>query len=209
MGIGSQVVRWAPPPGRCRSVFAAIPSGPLDYGFVALVVPVRPASWPAGGSCVKARTTSTSGCPSRSRPLVHGHRLHPGCSACSSALRWGCWRPDWPGWPAVCRTRAPHRHRTRPPVDGTVAGRGSGDRRRDRLRGRAVAGTPAQRRRTGTGPLIPVAGRVFRLQEGRGSARPSWTRQEESARSARAGGGMPGTRGPGRKTPPKPGRPAA
>ena len=133
-------------------VFAALPAGSLDFG-------VRGA-----GGAGPRRDPGRLVVPARRRkplrrmalhqdpcPLVHRHGLHPGARRDGRRRRRAARGGTGLAGPRLRRHRAAHGHRTRPAPDGTVRGRGSGDRRRDRLRGRTVAGTPAEAARSGPG----------------------------------------------------------
>ena len=131
-------------------VFAALPSGSLDFGFVALVVPALAgalAGWwflREGENhfdewlSIKIRARWFTAAAST---LVLGAVIGSVAGLLAAGLAWLA-----RGSAGIGRLT---RDRAGPAPHGTVRGRGGGDRRRDRLRGGTLAGTPAEAARGG------------------------------------------------------------
>ena len=154
LGVGSLAGPLGTAVGPLPSVpvFAALPSGSLDFGFVALVVPALAgalAGWwflREGENhfdewlSIKIRARWFTAAAST---LVLGAVIGSVAGLLAAGLA--------VAGPRLGRHRAADGDRAGPAPHGTVRGRGSGDRRRDRLRGRTVAGTPAEAARGGPG----------------------------------------------------------
>ena len=186
--------------GVCRAAVR-----PAGYGFVALVVPALAgvlAGWwflREGENhfdewlSIKIRARWFTAAAST---LVLGAVIGSVAGLLAAGLAW------------LARGSAGHRaadgDRPRPLLHGTVGGRGSGDRRRDRLRGRALAGTPAEAARGGPrGGQQPLTRRWLCAMVLRSSATGwAWSSQAASgmprlpAASGR-GGRTAGSRGSG------------
>ena len=167
LGVGSQAGALGTAVGPLPSipVFAALPAGSLDFGVAALVVPVLAGTlagwWFLREGRKPLRRMALDQDP---RPLVHRHGLHAGARRDGRQRRRAARGGTGLAGPRLRRHRTAHGDRPRPAPDGTVRGRGGGDRRRDRLRRRTVAGTPAEAARSGPGDGVPVTRLRERLQ---------------------------------------------